>query len=214
MTGHSRQRRATETGRREPPGGNRASAIQTAVGKGRWRAALTSACARRCRSIPVARNRGEHSVSARSKRYPRALLVTGSSTRSQRRAAFVFMREGGRRFRRQRSEQYRTSSQAAFHFFLQLKGKPQVSQVFSASASCRPWRITHRDGSLTHCLAEQRCRVDTLDQSPSLTVESARIVAQQLTAQRFCPRARSSQIAKNARANAGSVTSAVRRPLV
>lgn len=41
------------------------------------------------------------------------------------------MPEGDRRFRRQRSEQYRTSPQTALHFFLQLKGKPHVSHILS-----------------------------------------------------------------------------------
>lgn len=102
-------------------------------GRGRWRAALTSAPARAGADRSRLPETGASIPSRpdRSAIRARALLVTGSSTRSQRRAAFVFMREGGRRFRRQRSEQYRTSSQAAFHFFLQLKGKPQVSQVFS-----------------------------------------------------------------------------------
>lgn len=186
MTGRSRKRRAAETRRSEPPEGSRACCNPDA-GKEGGRSD-EHACAHRCRSITIARNRREHSVSDRSAIRARALLATGSSTRSHRRAAFVFMLERGRRFRRQRSEQYRTSSHAALHFFLQLKGKPQVSHVFSGKCILLTMANHASRRILANCPVEQRCRRRYIGPSP-LTVESARIVAQQLTAQRLCPRA-------------------------
>lgn len=119
------------TGRSEPSEGNRACSNPDGREEG---GALSRARLRA--PVPIdpgcpKQGRAFRSRLKRSAIQARAPLATGSPMRSQRRAAFVFMRAGGRRFRRQRSEQYRTSSQAAFHFFLQLKGKPQVSQIFS-----------------------------------------------------------------------------------
>ncbi len=130
MTGRSRKRRAIGTGRSESSGGNRACSNPDGREKG---GALASAPARTGADRSPVPETGASIPSGlkRSAIQARAPLATGSPMRSQRRAAFVLMRARCRRFRRQRSEQYRTSSQAAFHFFLQLKGKPQVSQIFS-----------------------------------------------------------------------------------
>lgn len=147
------------------------AAIQTSARKG---GALASAPARTGADRSRLPETGA-SIPSRLKRsaiQARALLATGSSTRSHRRAAFVFMLERGRRFRRQRSEQYRTSSHAAFHFFLQLKGKPQVSHVFSGKCILLTMANHASRRILANCPVEQRCRrryVDTSDhrRSPS-----------------------------------------------
>ena len=124
------------------------------------------ACARRYRSIPV--NRSRASIPSRPDRSAipaRALLAICSSMRIQRREAFVFMPQGDRRFRRQRSEQYRTSPQTAFHFFLQLKGKPQVSHILSgkcvllAIANHASRRITGELSRRSILSASIRCAV-------------------------------------------------------
>lgn len=200
----------------ESPGGDRARSNPDGRGEGGMRRDDEHACAHRCRMIPVNRSRASiPSRRARSATRARAPLAIGSSMRVQRREAFAFIPEGDRRFRRQRSEQYRTSPQTAFHFFLQLKGKPQVSHILSGK--CVLLAIANH---ASRRVTGERSRRSMLSASIRCTGHRRLPSNQRASSPSNCRRndfARvrgSSQIAKNARANAGSVTSAVRRPLV
>ncbi len=54
------------------------------------------------------------------------------------------------RRRRQRSEQYFTSSQQSAHFFRQLKGRAQTGQILVVRSDLERWRAMER--KLTICL--------------------------------------------------------------